>query len=199
MKIRVLILAAALPILAAAQHAAEGGHEAQGHEAAGSDIWWKVGNFALLAGALGFLIAKKGGSFFRARTEQIQKDLKESAQIHADAERRFAEVEGRLAKLDAEVAGLRQQAQEESRAEGERIREEGRRDVEKTLKQAEQEIASVAKSARQRLRAEAAELAIGLAGAKIRRELTPETDRALVNSMVHELESRREGPRPEAS
>jgi F-type H+-transporting ATPase subunit b len=193
--LRVLFLAVALPILAAAQHAAEGGHQA----AANNDTLWKIGNFLILAGLIGYVIYKKGGAFFRSRTEQIQRDLKESAQIRADSERRFAEVERRLALLDAEVAGLRQGAQEESRAEGERIRGEGRVEVEKILKQAEQEIASVAKDARQRLRADAAELAIGLAAGRIRQQLTPETDRVLVDSMVHELASRQAGLRPEAS
>lgn len=193
--LRVLLFSLASSILAAAQHAAEGG----GHEAAGNDIWWKVGNFLILAGLIGYLIYKKGGAFFRARTEQIRRDLKESAEIRADAERRFAEVERRLTHLDAEVAGLRERAQEESRAEGERIRAEGRAEIEKTLKQAEQDVASVAKEARQKLRAEAAELAVGLAAVRIRAQLTPEADRVLVDSMVHELESGPEGLRPEAS
>jgi F-type H+-transporting ATPase subunit b len=175
----IFLLAFAACVFAAEEH---GG----GHGPANLDAW-KWANFALLVGLLGYLIYKKGGAFFAGRTASIRKDLDESARIKAEAEARYAEVEGRLARLDAEVASLRGQAQSESKAEGERVRQQTGRDMAKIRAQAEQDIATAAKAARQDLRAYAAELAVSLAEQKIRARLTPEADAALVAGVARDL------------
>jgi F-type H+-transporting ATPase subunit b len=184
--LRVLLVACVFAAALPAQHGGEAKHE----QGSSDQTLWKFANFLILAGALGYFIYKKGGGFFRSRTGEIQRGIKEAAALRAGADSRYAEMERRLAQLGAEVEGLRRQALEESRAEGERMRQQGQRQLETILRQAEQEIVAVAKSARQRLRADAAEMAVQLAAVEIRRQLTPETDRALAGAMVHELSSR---------
>jgi len=196
---RVLILAAAcaltFPGSAIASEESETKHEqAQGHE-----TLWKILNFAMLAGALGYLIRKKGPAFFRSRTEHIQRDLKESAKSSAEAANTYAEIERRLARLGAEIESLRTQAHAEFGTERERTRQETERRLRAIQMQSEQEIAAAAKAARQRLRAHTAELAVGLAAGRIRQQLTPEGDRALVDSMLHDLDERYSGDAPRAS
>lgn len=149
---------------------------------------WKLANFVLLAGGLGYLIYKKGGAFFRARSEQIREGIAEAAKFKEEAQARYAQIEQRLAGLTAEIEHLRKTAREESGAEGERVRLETERNLKKIQAQAEQEIASAFKAARQELRAHSAELAIRLAEQSIRGRITAEIEDQLVASTIAELE-----------
>jgi F-type H+-transporting ATPase subunit b len=184
---RIAILALLLVLAGAGAFAAEKGEPADHTEL------WKFANFLILAGVAGYFIYKKGGAFFAGRTQQIQRGLAEAAKLEADSEARYAEMERRLAELGAQIETLRQQAREESGAEGERLRHETARDLTKVQAQSEQDISAAAKAARQQLRSYAAELAIDLAAGKIRARLTPATDGALIDSMVRELGSRDAG------
>jgi F-type H+-transporting ATPase subunit b len=173
---------------AASAFAAEHGESA--HGAADNTTLWKLVNFVLLAAVLGYFIYKKGGGFFAARSAEIQRGLVEAARVKADAEARYAEMEHRLKHLGVEVENLRQRTREESAAESARFRAETERSLKAIQVQAEQEIQAAANSARQQLRAYSAELAVGLAAAKIKQRLTPETDKAIVNTMIGEIGNR---------
>lgn len=151
---------------------------------------WKLANFVVMAGVLGYFIKKKAGGFFAARTAEIRRGLEEAAHLRKEAEGRYAEMEQRLANLGAEIDGLRNKARQESAAEGERIREEIGREMAKIHEQAEQEITAAVKTARQQLRAHAAELAVGLAAKRIRERLTPDSDEALIGAMLKDLAER---------
>lgn len=189
----VLILLFAGAAALAAQH----GESAHG----GTDntTLWKLLNFGMLVAGLGFLIYKKAGGFFAARSAEIRKGLVEAAKVKEDAENRYAEMERRLKAIGTEVEALRKQAREESAAESARARAETERELKKIQAQAEQEIAAAAKSARQELRAYSAELAIGLAASKIKQRLTPDTDKAIVDAMVGQIGERFTGQAVRAS
>ncbi len=187
--------APALPAAAAQEGATEppGAHQTSEHSAEAEDpslAKWKLVNFILLAGAIGWVLYKKGGTFFASRTVAIRRGLDEATRMRKDAEARYAEIERQLANVGGEIEALRKQAREESAAEGERVRGETEREMKKIRAQVEQEIAAAAKSARQELRAFSAELAISLAGQRIREQLTPEQDGALVRAAAGELASR---------
>lgn len=177
-----LLLVGALP----AQHEAE----ASGHGAEGSsnELLWKWANFALLAGGLGYVLYKKGGAFFRSRTESIRAGIEEADRLRREAEARVAEVEGRLENLEAEVESLRRHAGEEMAAENARLERETGDNIQKIRVQAEQEITGAVKAARLEVQAHAAELALGLAAEKIRGMLNAQVDQALVLSYLEELE-----------
>jgi F-type H+-transporting ATPase subunit b len=162
--------------------------EAEAHQ--DHTLLWKVVDFVILAGALGYFVRKKGGAFFAARTEGIRRGLEEAARMHEEAQARYAEMERRLANIGAEIESLRAQARQESGAEGERARREAERDIGGIQARAEQEIATAVKAARQQLRVYAAELAVSLAERKIRERLTPESESALLGVMLQDLEGR---------
>jgi F-type H+-transporting ATPase subunit b len=185
-------LALTLPV--AAQHATE--HESGGskhEEESGNTIYWKVANFVLFAGLLGYLISKKAGGYFSARTSEIRKGLDDAARMKAEAGARYAEIEKRLANIGAEIESLRTQARQESAAEGERVREETGRELRKLQVHAEQEIAAAGKAAQQELRAYSASLAVDLAAKRIRDRITPEADSAITEEMVKDLDRRPDG------
>ena len=60
----------------AGQHAAQE-HGKEEHAASGHQNLdgWKWANFGLLAGALGYFIAKNSGPFFASRSQEIQKGI----------------------------------------------------------------------------------------------------------------------------
>lgn len=183
----VCVLALFSAAVVCAQHGAEGHGEvaAEGHS---NELLWKWANFAILAGALGYLGYKKGGAYFRARGEAIRSGIAEADRLRAEATARVAEMEERLKNLSAEVESLRQAARQEMAAENERLQRETAENLRKIREQAEQDIAAAAKAARHQVQARAAELAVGLAAGRIRRMLDAQTDQALVVAYLEELE-----------
>lgn len=174
---------AILLCLAATLSFAEGG-EGEGEEGLGM---WKWANFLVLAAGLGYLVVKSAPPFFAARSESILKDLTESEKIRKDAEARAAEVDRRLAGLDAEIATLRAASQKEAQAETERLTQHTAAEIAKIKSHAEQEIAAAGKAARMDLKRYSAGLAIELAEQRIRASMTAATQDSLVRGFVRDL------------
>jgi F0F1-type ATP synthase membrane subunit b/b' len=148
---------------------------------------WKWANFVVLAGGLGYLIGKKGGPFFAARSVKIRQDLIDSGEVRKQAETRATEVDRRLANLEAEIAALRAESGKEEEAEAGRFGRHTAAEIAKTQAHAEQEIAAAGKAARLELKRYCAELSVGLAEQKIRARMTPGTQDALVRGFVRDL------------
>ena len=148
---------------------------------------WKWANFVVLAGGLGYLIGKKGGPFFAARAVKIRQDIVAAGEARSQAEARAAEVDRRLANLEAEIAALRAASGKEEEAETGRFGRHTAAEIVKTQAQAEQEIAAAGKAARLELKRYCAELSVGLAEQKIRARMSPDTQDALVRGFVRDL------------
>jgi F-type H+-transporting ATPase subunit b len=149
---------------------------------------WKWANFIILAGALGYMIQKNAGPFFLARSQHIRKEMMEAEEARRQSEARSAEVDRRLASLDAEIVALRADSQKEANEEAKRLAEHTAAEIAKIQAHSEREIASAGKAARMELKRYSAHLAVGLAEQRIRSRINPETDDALVRAFVRELE-----------
>ena len=152
-------------------------------------IWWKWANFIILAGALGFLITKQAGAYFRGQSEAIASGIKEAAKVKQDAEMRAAQIEKRLAGLGEEVSKLRSTALAEMTTELERIGQDTERMVSRLHRQAEEEIELMTKAARHEIRVYSAALAVELAEQRIRGGLDAQTQAALANGFIQDLHS----------
>lgn len=184
---------------AAADHAAPGkageAHDNAKHESGSSHgegaheglEAWKWANFVILAGALGYMVRKNAGPFFAARSEQIKKDMVDAQEARRQAEARAADVDRRLAALDAEIAALRAESKREAEAETERLARHTAAEIAKIRAHAEQEIASAGKAARTELKRYSAELAVELAEQRLRARMTPDMQEALVRGFVRDL------------
>lgn len=161
--------------------------EAHESEEGGLSLW-KWANFLVLAGGIGYLIGKNAGPMFSARSRQIRKDLVEAEAARQEAETRAADVNRRLANLEAEIAALRQDAAREAASETQRLEQYTTAEIAKIQAHAQQEIAAAAKAARSELKRYSAELAVGLAERKIRDRMTPEAQDTLVRSFVRDLQ-----------
>jgi F-type H+-transporting ATPase subunit b len=170
-----------------AEKADEAGNKAHAAEEEGTMDIWKWANFLILAGGLGYLIGKHAGPFFAARTASIRKDMEDSLEQRRQAEARAADVERRLANMEADIAALRGEGERDARAEAERMERHTAAEIAKIQAHAEQEIASAGKAARMELKRHAAELAVALAEQKVRARMTPEAQDALVKGFVTNL------------
>lgn len=156
---------------------------------------WAWANFAILAGVLGYLIAKHGGPWFAAQSTAIRRGIAEAEQIRKNAEATAAEVDRKLARLQTEIEALKTAAHGEQAAEAERIRHQNAADLARLREHAGSEIVAAGKAARLELKRYAAELAIDLAEQKIRRQLTPEVQAALIDGFSLDLPQSSAGSR----
>jgi F-type H+-transporting ATPase subunit b len=170
-----------------AEKADEAGNRAHAAEEEGSMDIWKWANFLILAGGIGFLIGKHAGPFFAARSAGIRKDMEDSLAQRQEAEARAADVERRLANMEADIAALRDAGQRDSQAEAERMERHTAAEIAKIQAHSEQEIASAGKAARMELKRYAADLAVELAEQKVRARMTPDAQDALVQGFVRNL------------
>jgi len=147
----------------------------------------KWANFVILAGVLGYFIGKNAGPFFAARSAGIRKDMDESLRQSEEAKAKVADVDRRLANLEADLAALRAESEQETKVEAERVSRLTADEIAKIQAHAEQEIATAGKAARMELRQHAADLAVKLAEQKIRARISGDTQDALVQGFVRNL------------
>jgi len=158
--------------------------DAQGVTEKGPNVFWGWINFALLAGGLGYVIRKNAGPYFAQRSLEIRKGMAEAEAARAASDAKVAEVDRRLANLQAEIEALRHGAQQEAEADAERVRRDAAVEVAKIQSHLVDEIASAAKSATLELRRYAADLALALAEQNIAARMSPQTQDRLVGSFV---------------
>lgn len=163
----------------AAEHKSDGPKEVS--------IWWKWANFAILAGGLGYMIAKNAPAYFAGRNEEIRKGLEEGAELQREANARTAAMEARLKNLESEIAEMRTKAKADIAAEGDRIQAETATAMAKVTAHAESEIAAAAKLERAQLKTYAADLALRTAEDKLRGQLNPQADAGLMQGFLRGL------------
>ncbi len=148
---------------------------------------WKWANFAILAAGIGYLMVKQVGPFFAARSQEIRKGIEEAQKLRAQADARAAAMDAKLASLSADVETMRKASHEEAAKEDARIRQETERELAKLQANTDHEITSALKAAQAELKRYSAQLAVDLAGARVREGMTPASQDTLVRNFVTEL------------
>jgi F-type H+-transporting ATPase subunit b len=144
-----------------------------------------IGNFLILALAVGWLLVKFVPKTLRERSATIQKDLTDARTATEEAHTRLNSVEERLGKLDGEIAALKTRSEKDSADEEQRIKATVEDEKKKILASAEQEIAAATTHAQKQLQQYAAGLAIDQAAKKL--VISAETDRLLVQGFAQRL------------
>ncbi|MBI4891116.1 MAG: hypothetical protein HY821_10870 [Acidobacteria bacterium] len=192
-RVGILMVLAAAALWAQESHEPKAaGHEATGHEAAGHEggdpfLPAKWVNFGILAAGLGYAAIKFGGPALKAQQQGIVDQLGSAAKRAEEAAAEAAEIERKVSNLDAEVELVRQKAAGEMDSEAKRIAGETAQLLEKVQATAEQEIVSAEKHALQQIKAAATELALELALKKLKSQVTPERQSALVAQFTTRL------------
>lgn len=180
-----LFVCGSLLVFAAQAHAAEAGGASAN---AGPRELFEWINFAIVAGVLIWVFAKKLPGWFGRRAELISSAVRKATAAKAEADAKLKEAEQRLARLEQEVRGLREEALREAAAEAERVRALARSDAEKIGFAAKAEIEAAERAARLELKALAAKLAVEGAQSLLAKQLTPQSQEALVSAFVKSLE-----------
>lgn len=186
--------ALALPVQAAQPEpshpaAEEAAHETHEEAHGTRDMIARLFNFAILAGTLVYLLRAPIAGHLAARGAQVRGDLAAAAEMKRSAAAQIEEIERKMKALPGELDALRaqgaqQMAAEEARiqvaaaAERDRLLDQARRDIEQQVKVAERELVS-----------HAANLAVGLATERIKRNITDDDQRRLVDRYVQQLKS----------
>lgn len=168
----------------AARAAEEGG---AGSSVASTEIFKWI-NFAIVAAALAWVFGKKLPPWFRSNAENISSAITKATTAKAEADRQLKDAEQRLAGLEQEVQALREKAKKEAIAEAERIRALAKSDAEKIAVAAKAEIEAAERAARMELKALAAKLAVDGAESLLAKQLTPQTQDALIAGFVKTLQ-----------
>ena len=179
-----IVCGASLFFVAASFAAEQGGAHAAGDP---TEIFKWI-NFSIVAGTLIWVFAKVLPPRFRANAENISSAITKAQAAKAEADRQLKEAEQRLARLEEEVRGLRTEAVKEGAAEAERIRALAKSDVEKVGIAAKAEIEAAERAARLELKALAAKLAVDGAESLVAKQLTPQTQDALIAGFVKSVQ-----------
>ena len=198
----VLYLVAAGSIVRAQQHvepvAAGQTQPGASHEAAGPveeehagrgivDVIARLVNFALLVGILAYFLRSPFRQYLADRGNQIRSDLVSAAEMKNSAASQIAEIDRRMQALPGELEALRAQGVKDIEAEEARIRAAAAAERDRLLEQARREIDLQVKIAERDLVAHAAELAVNVASDRIRRNITDDDQKRLVDRYVRQL------------
>ena len=179
---------AAAPGHAGGPAAADGHGEAAHEESLGSFLS-RLANFAILAGALWYLLRSPVRKYLADRAGQIRKGLADAAELKASAEAQRADVEARMKSLPGEIDALRIRGAQEVAAEEARIRDAAEAERQRLVDQARREVDLQLQAARRDLTRYAADLAVGVATERVKAQITDEDQQRLADRYVAQVKT----------
>jgi F-type H+-transporting ATPase subunit b len=192
----VVVWASGAPVRAM-QEPAAGSHEAGQAEAETAheeghpllDMVARLVNFGILAGTLYYFLNSPMRTYLADRGKQIRADLVNAAETKQTAATQIEEIDRKMKALPAELEALRAQGAQEIAAEEDRIRTAVAAERDRLLEQARREIDLQVKVAERELVAHAADLAVGVAADRIKKNITDDDQKRLVDRYVGQLRS----------
>lgn len=175
----------------AAQREPSAAHAEEAHGPEGGrgaiDLIARLVNFGILAGTLVYLLRPLIGKYLRDRHSQIRRDLVNAAELKRSAATEMEEIDRKMKALPGELEALRAQGAQEIAAEEERIRTAAAVERDRLLEQARREIELQVKVAERELVSHAADLAVGVATERIKKTITDDDRKRLVDRYVDQL------------
>jgi F-type H+-transporting ATPase subunit b len=147
----------------------------------------KLANFAILAGVLVYFLRTPIAAYLSARATTIRSELVAASDLRAMATAQLAEIERKLQTLPAELEALKKQGAEDVVAEQARIAQAAAVERERLIQQTRREVETRLRVARRELTEHAAQLAVQVAEARIKRTITPEDQLRLVERYTTQL------------
>ena len=152
------------------------------------NLIWKIANFAIFAGGIGYLIFKFAPSFFNARSEDIQKAIQEATGLKMNADLRYSEIDRKMANLSSEVGKLRAEAQGEMEREHARMNAQTREEIAYIQRSTAAEIEALRGEGADKLRVHATQKALELAETRLRARFASIDQKDLLNDFVQLVE-----------
>lgn len=179
------IIAAAMVLVASSvslAFAAEGG----GHDKI-MDFVWRLMNFAVLIGALIFLLRKPISQGLSGRAQTIEQELKELEAKREEARQAYALMEKRLQEAEQEREAILAEFRAQGEREKEKIIQNAKTLAERIKSQAQFTIDQETKQAKAELRREVAELSANLAEDLLKQNINAEDQSRLVNEYLDKV------------
>ena len=182
---RALLLCLFILAPVAAFAAGGGGHADSG--AVLKDFIYRCFNFALMAGLLAYFVTKPIRKGLKGRTEEIEKTLADAESAKAAAEAKHKEYSDKLAKATEEIAGITEAIRREGELERDKIIAAAKDMAGKIEREADNKAAGVVAKARIELREEASRLAVELAEDMLKKQVSADDQKRLVEEYMQKM------------
>ena len=159
----------------------------EGHEPRWGDFAWRVANLVLFCGILWYFTGNLLKRFFRNRKQTIQDALSDLEKRREDAKADLAEIEERIANLEAE----RKAILDESKAQAERLKsgivEDARRQADQIVEQARIAAENESRAMLDQVRSKIADEIIDAAGKSLSGAMTAADHDRLINNALNKV------------
>lgn len=162
----------------------------EGHADSGAvlkDFIYRVFNFVLMVGLLAYFVTKPIRKGLNGRKEEIEKTLADAEAARSAAEAKHKEYSEKLAKATEEIAGIKESIRREGELERDRIISAASEMAAKIEKEADNKAAGVVARARAELREEAAALAVELAEEMLKKQVSADDQKRLVEEYMQKM------------
>jgi F-type H+-transporting ATPase subunit b len=181
-----LTIISGLVLLPAVVLASGGG----GHADSGvilKDFAYRCFNFALLVGLVAYFVTKPIRKGLKGRTEEIEKTLADAQAAKEAAEAKHLEYSEKLAKATEEIASITDSIRREGELERDKIIAAAKELAINVEREAENKAAGVVTKARTELREEAASLAVELAEDMLKKQVSADDQKRLVDEYMQKV------------
>jgi F-type H+-transporting ATPase subunit b len=148
---------------------------------------WHCLNFTVLAFILVKFLRKPIAGALKGRTESIRAAFEELEAKRADAERKYAEYEGKLSTMDEQAGRILKSFTEQGEAEKEKIITQAHETAERIKAQAEFYVQQELAKAKTELQTEVADMAVKMAEDLIRKNLNEEDHHRLISEYLERV------------
>ncbi|HPD28752.1 MAG TPA: F0F1 ATP synthase subunit B [Phycisphaerae bacterium] len=154
------------------------------------NLVWSLVIFMLVLVILGRFAWKPLLTGLQHREKFIHDSLAGAKRDREEAETRLKELTARLENAKQEASAIVEEGRRDAEVVKRRIEDEARRNAEALIERAKREIGIARDTALRDLHEESAKLAMEMAGAVLKRQLTPEDHRRLVGEALAKLKER---------
>ena len=154
------------------------------------ELIYKIINFAILVGGLGYVLRKPLAEFFSTRSASIRKSLEEGRKALEASQAQLQAVEERLQHLEAEIAAFKASALTEMEADRQRMKQAIGEEAARILESARAQTEIAVRGAKLDLKSYAARKAVALAEEMILTRLDDSGRRRLAAQFAASLESK---------
>ena len=167
--------------------AEEAGHE--GHEEITFMGDWlpRLVNFAIIAAVVVYFMRKPVRDFFKNRSAEIAKAMRESQEARERAAAALAEMERKIKELEAEMARMVADAKERGEKDRQALIDEGKKVAADVQAQVKQGIDIEVHKAKAALAVEAAQLSVDLAEGKIKKTISSQDHERIVKEYISKV------------
>jgi F-type H+-transporting ATPase subunit b len=165
-----------------AQPAAEEKNAEPPHE-----LLYRVINFVILVGGLGYVLRKPLAEFFSSRTASIRKGLDEGRKALEGSRARIQTVEEKLRRLEEEIAAFKASAAREMEAERQHLQQVTAEEAARIVESARAQMNTAVRGAKVELKSYATQHAVTLSEELIRARLDEAGRKRLVAQFVANL------------